>query len=130
MEINKNKSSKKFQEDDKKNNLNDLIDEETYSKISNILKVKNINKRSAVIILDQNLFNNLLKNIENKFLIKEHKAIIHQKQKPFLKSLNAISAAQFCKNIHFNYKKMNILSKESMNFEIPSENFSDLDIFL
>ena len=130
MEINKNKSSKKFQEDDKKNNLNDLIDEETYSKISNILKVKNINKRSALIILDQNLFNNLLKNIENKFLIKEHKAIIHQKRKPFLKSLNAISAAQFCKNIHFNYKKMNILSKESMNLEIPSENFSDLDIFL
>ena len=130
MEINKNKSSKKFQEDDKKNNLNDLIDEETYSKISNILKVKNINKRSALIILEQNLFNNLLKNIENKFLIKEHKAIIHQKRKPFLKSLNAISAAQFCKNIHFNYKKMNILSKESMNLEIPSENFSDLDIFL
>ena len=130
MEINKNKSSKKFQEDDKKNNLNDLIDEETYSKISNILKVKNINKRSALIILEQNLFNNLLKNIENKFLIKEHKTIIHKKQKPFLKSLNAISAAQFCKNIHFNYKKMNILSKESMNLEISSDNFSDLDIFL
>ena len=130
IEINKIKNSKKFKEDEEKNNLNDFIDEETYLKISNILKVKNINKRSALIILDQNLFDNLLKNIENKFLIKEHKAIIHKKQIPFLKSLNAISAAQFCKNIHFNYKKMNILSKESMNFEIPSENFSDLDIFL
>ena len=129
IKIYKIKNSKKFKEENEKNNLNDFIDEETYLKISNILKLKNINN-SSIIILDQNLFDNLLKNIENKFLIKEHKKILHLKQSNFLKSLTAIPAAQFCENIHFNSFKMNILSKESLNIEIPPDVFSDLDIFL
>ena len=130
IEIYRLKNSKKLKEENEKNNLDDLIEEETYLKISNILKLKNINRRSTLIILDQNLFDNLLKSIKNKFLIKEHKKIMHLKQTNFLKSLNVISASQFCKNIHFNSTKINVLCKENIKIEIPPDIFPDLESFL
>ena len=112
LRINKIKKDKKKNKEHEKNNLiYDLLDEETYAKMTNILQEKIINKRSTLIILEKNLFNNLLTNVENKFLIKEHKKIIHQNKLLFLNSLNKIPAAQFCKNIHFNSRKMNVLFK-------------------
>ena len=97
LRINKIKKDKKKNKESEKNNLiYDLLDEETYVKMNNILQEKIINKRSTLIILEKNLFNNLLTNVENKFLIKEHKKIIHQNKLLFLNSLNKIPAAQFC----------------------------------
>ena len=67
----------------------------------------------------------------NKYLIKHHKRIIHKKQLPFLQSLNKIIPAQFCQNINFNSKKMNVFFKENMEIKIPPDKFpSDLDQFL
>ena len=128
LKINRYKKDKRRYKEDEKNNLiNDLLDEETYAKIQNILHEKIINKVSTLIILEKNLFNNLLKNIANKFLIKEHKRIIHNKKLPFLNSLSKIPAAQFCKNIHFNSNKMNVLFKENMEIAFKSEEISDLE---
>ena len=130
LRINKIKKDKKKNKENEKNNLiYDLLDEETYVKMNNILQEKIINKRSTLIILEKNLFNNLLTNVENKFLIKEHKKIIHQNKLLFLNSLNKIPAAQFCKNIHFNSRKMNVLFKENIEIAIPPDE-SDLEEFL
>ena len=108
--------------------IKDILDEETKSKISNILKIKNFNERPfSLIILDLNLLNNLLNNIINKFLIKEHKKIIYQKQILFLNCFKKITAAQFCKNNHFNCNKMNVLFGENMNINIPPDEFPDLN---
>ena len=121
---------KKFKEEEEKNNLNYLLDEETILKISNMLKIQNINKRSSLIIPEVNLLNNLLKNIEKRFLIKEHKRIIHQNQLPFINSLNKIPAAQFCKNFNFNSNKMNILFPDNMNINVLPDQYPDLYIYL
>ena len=130
LRINKiKKDKKKNKESEKSNLIYDLLDEETYVKMNNILQEKIINKRSTLIILEKNLFNNLLSNVENKFLIKEHKKIIHQNKLLFLNSLNKIPAAQFCKNIHFNSRKMNVLFKENIEIAIPPDE-SDLEEFL
>ena len=60
-------------------------------------------------------------------MIKEHKRILHKNKLPFLNSLNKIPAAQFCKNIHFNSNKMNVLFKENMEIAFKSEEISDLE---
>lgn len=131
LEIDINEENKSFLEKNKKNNLNCILDEETYLKLVNLIKLENNNKRSSLIILDPNLINNIIENMTNKYLIKHHKRIIHKKQLPFLQSLNKIIPAQFCQNINFNSKKMNVFFKENMEIKIPPDKFpSDLDQFL
>ena len=116
---------------EKKKIINDILDGETKTKICNILKIKNFNERSfSFIILDLNLLNNLLNNIINKFLIKEHKKIIKQKQIMFVNCFKKIAAAQFCKNNHFNWNKMNVLFKENIDINIPPDVFPDLNELL
>ena len=120
------KENKNFmEEEDEINELNNLLDEETYLKIVNLLKIQKINKKNSLIIFEHNLLDNLLKKIQDKFLIKEHKKIIQRKKEAFLKSLNIIPAAQFCKNINFNTNKMNVLFKENININIPSNKSYD-----
>ena len=128
LDIDKIQKNIQFVEEKEKKILNDILDEETKAKISNILNIKNFNERSfSFIILDLNLLNNLLNNIINKFLIKEHKKIIYQKQILFLNCFKKIAAAQFCKNNHFNCNKMNVLFEENMNINIPPDEFPDLN---
>ena len=54
------KKIKSFLEKNKKNNLNCILDEETYLKLVNLIKLENNNKRSSLIILDPNLINNII----------------------------------------------------------------------
>ena len=107
-------------EDIERDKIMELINDETYSKIINILKYLDNNKKSSPIIPEPNLLDNLLQNITNKYLIKEHKKILHKNKIDFLNNLSKIAAAQFCKKNYFNCNKMFVFCKENMDINIPS----------
>lgn len=114
------KRIKTFAEDNEKNKLKDLLDKETYIKLTNILKELKINKNSLSLNLELNLLDNLLQNIINKYLIKEHKKILHENKHAFLNNLKKTTAIQFCTHNNFNCNKMIVLFKENMEIDIKS----------
>ena len=129
FDLNKNiKRIKTFIEDEEKEKLKELLDKETYTKLINLIKSLQINKNFFSLKLELNLLDNLLKNIINKYLIKEHKKILREKKNDFVNNIKKTAAIQFCKNNNFNCNKMNVFFKENMQINIKSSN-SDFDFF-
>lgn len=112
-------------EDIERDKIMELINEETYSKIINILKHLDNNKKSSPIIPEPKLLDNLLQNITNKYLIKEHKKIFHKNKYDFLNNLVKITAAQFCKKNNFNCNKMLVFCKGNLDINISSSKEED-----
>ena len=133
---------------DKKYVLKNLLDEETHSKLTNIYQ--SIRKRSLSfkegpsnlsfnrklrisnisVVIEDNLLDNLFKNITKNYLSKEHKKIMKNNSSKFFSKLNKINAIQFCKINNFNIYKMNVLNEEEKEDNIIPDVFSDLDEFL
>ena len=131
FDMNKNiKRVKTFIQDEEKEKLKELLDKETYTKLINLIKSLQINKNFFSLKLDLNLLDNLLQNIINKYLIKEHKKILHENKYDFINNIKKTTAIQFCKNNNFNCNKMNVLFKENMKINIKKANSdSDFGIF-
>ena len=128
FDMNKNiKRIKTFIEDEEKEKLKELLDKETYIKLINLIKSLQINKNIFSLKLEFNLLDNLLQNIINKYLIKEHKKILRENKYDFVNNLKKTSAIQFCKNNNFNCNKMNVFFKENMEIKITSVKSSDSD---
>ena len=147
-ENNSELEDKKLGSIDKNFVLKYLLDDETHNKLTNIYQ--NIRRRSLSfkgsqsnlsfnrklrignfsITIEENLLDNLLKNITKNYLYKEHKKIMKNKSSEFLSKLSKINAIQFCKLNNFNVNKMNILNEEEKEDNIIPDVFSDLDQFL
>ena len=105
------------------------MDDETHIKLTNIYQ--SIRKRSLSfkcgtsnlsfnrilrtanfsIAIEDNLLDNLFKNITKNYLSKENKQIMKNNNPEFLSKLSKINAIQFCKINNFNINKMNIIIK-------------------
>ena len=133
---------------DKKYILNNLIDEETKTKLTNIyhtikkrtlsfkgrLSNLSFNRKLSIssninIILDDQMLDNLMKNTIKKVLVKEHKKVV-KKNKNFYVGLSKINAIEYCKMNNFDISKMNVLCEEEKENNILPDVFSDLGEFL
>ena len=133
---------------DKKYILNNLIDEETKTKLTNIyqtikkrtlsfkgrLSNLSFNRKLSIssninIIIDDQILDNLMKNTIKKVLVKEHKKAV-KKNKKFYVGLSKINAIEYCKMNNFDISKMNVICEEEKEDNILPDVFSDLDEFL